>query len=410
MVPSLSPSPIFPSNGRAADRGLRVLHYCQHSTGLGHLVRSLAVAGALAASDEIGDVVLCSGGQVPDGLETPPGVTLVPLPAVGTGTTGLQSLVPGLTLEQAFEARRHRLQACAARLEPDVIVVELFPFGRRKFAAELVPLLVEARSRRPRPLVVCSVRDLLVRDHPDKQHHDDRASVLLDAYFDAVVVHGDPRFARLEESFRPVVPPRTPILYSGFVSPDPAPVPAPARRPRQVVVSAGGGRVGGPLFEAAVEAHRTWRRRWGLHTRLVTGPFLPEPEAERLAGVARSTEGLTVERFSSDLRQVIAESTVSVSQCGYNTSLDLLLAGTPAVVVPYGAPGEDEQPERARRLAALGLVDVLPLEALTPASLAGRIDRLVHRPRGGGVLDVHGAARTVEIVTSLARRTEALAS
>jgi predicted glycosyltransferase len=376
-----------------------ILHYCHHSMGLGHLVRSLAVAGALAERNR---VALCCGGRVPAGLAVPAGVEIVALPPLGAGPDGsLVSQDPGLTLEEAFARRAARLLQCFDEVNPDAVIVELFPLGRRKFAAELVPLLERARSGLRRRTVICSVRDLLVSGHPDKQRHDDEAAARLDAYFDAVIVHGDPRFARLEETFQPSVPSKVPVFYSGLVSARTIPPAAPLRRSSQVLVSAGGGLVGGPLFSVAAEAHRSLLRRHGFTTRIITGPFLPEAEFERLSVLAGADEGLSVERFVPDLCDVMASSVVSVSQCGYNTTIDLFLSGTPAVVVPFGEGHENEQRERALRLAALRLVTVLPTSELSAAALAGEILRLARRPRRVPGMSVSGAATTARLVGSL---------
>jgi predicted glycosyltransferase len=395
MIASRHAPPAF----RQGDGRPVILHYCHHSVGLGHLVRSLAVAGALAERNR---VVLCSGGRVPSELAVPAGVEIVPLPPIGTGPGGdLVSHDPALTVDEAFARRAWQLLRCFGEADPDAVIVELFPFGRRKFAAELFPLLERARHRLRRPVVVCSVRDLLVSGHPDKQRHDDEAAARLDAYFDAVIVHGDPRFALLEETFHPSVPARVPVFYSGFVTARTAPPQVARPRPGQVVVSAGGGLVGGALFRAAAEAHRSRLRCHGLTTRIVTGPFLPEDEFGQLRTQARTVDGLSVERFVPDLCEVMASSAVSVSQCGYNTSIDLLLSGTPAVVVPYGEGGEDEQAGRALRLAALGVVNLLPAAELSAAGLAEEILRLVGRPRRTAKVAIGGAARTALLVDSL---------
>ncbi len=375
----------------------RVLHYSHHSTGLGHLVRSLAVAGAVA---ERSDVLFCSGGRVPAGLEIPPRVELVALPPVGSDEQGrLISLDPACTLEQAWESRRRRLLGCFDEFDPDAVVVELFPFGRRKFAKEFISLLERARQGRPRT-VVSSVRDLLVDAHPDKQKHDDQAAARLDAYFDAVIVHGDPRFARLEETFRPSVSPAVPVYYSGLVAP-PSPVAPAGHRPSQVLVSAGGGLTGGPLLAAAVEAHRSVLGPMGATTRLVTGPFLPAGSYARLVAQARGVDGLTIERFVSDLASAMAESAVSVSQCGYNTSIDLVRAGVPAVVVPYDQDRETEQRDRATRLAALGMVRLLPAARLSPQTLGAAVLEAVSATTDPAPLDLEGAARTAQLITAL---------
>lgn len=377
-----------------------VLHYCHHSVGLGHLVRSLAVAGALAEHHR---VVLCSGGRVPAGLSVPPGVEIVALPPVGRAPDGeLVSQTPGVTLDEARTRRRALLLACFADLDPDVVLVELFPFGRRKFAPEILALLDLARSAARRPKIVSSVRDLLVTGHPDKQRHDDEAAQRLDAYFDAVIVHGDPRFAHLEDTFRPATWPRVPILYSGFVRAATA-VPAAPRRPGdEVVVSAGGGLSGARLFDAAVDAHVGDFAPRGLRTRIVTGPFLP---ADDFAGLLQRSEGcagLSVERFVADLGTQMAGAAVTVSQCGYNTALDILLGGAPAVVVPFAEAGDDEQVERARRLSAMGLVEVVAPEALSASSLAQAVLAARRRPRRTVAVDVGGAATAASLIGALA--------
>jgi predicted glycosyltransferase len=332
------------------------------------------------------------------------------LAPVGSTPDGqLASLDPAVTLDQAWARRAEQLRRAVEECDPDVIVVELFPFGRRKFAAELLPMLERAKRSERRPVVVCSVRDILVDGHPDKQHHDDEAAGLLDAHFDAVIIHGDPRFARLEETFRPSVPPQVPFLYSGFVAPAGRPRPG-RRRANQVLVSAGGGQVGGSLFCAAVAAHREALGPSGLTTKIVTGPFLSDSVAAALEDRARGIGGLTVERFVRDLASEMAESAVSVSQSGYNTTIDLLRSGVPALVVPYDDGRETEQIERGRRLESRGLARVVAAAELTPARLAAGVFELANSVPSPIHLDLDGAPRTAALVESLLRQPAAVAS
>lgn len=376
-----------------------LLHYCHHSVGLGHLVRSTAVAEALARSFR---VVLCIGGPVPAGVRAPNGVELVALaPIAAAPGGGLRSLDPRLTLEQAWDSRRERLLALYRELLPAALVVELFPFGRAKFASELLPLLSAARGD-PRPVqVIASVRDLLVANKRDQRAHDDLAAARLTAYFDAVVVHADARFARLEETFRPSLFPPTPVLYSGFVTPSTG---RPAREPDplpEVLVSAGGGLHGAPLLHAAAAAHRECLATLGLRTRLVTGPFLPAAEASGLRELAAAVPGLSLQEFIPDLCSAMARAAVSVSRGGYNTMIDVLRAGAPAVVVPYDDRGDQEQTERARRLARLGVLAVLPASELTPERLAAAILRALEAEPSPVDLDLDGAEKTARIVLDL---------
>ena len=95
------------------------------------------------------------------------------------------------------------------------MLVELFPFGRAKFARELLPLLDAARARGA--VTACSLRDILVSRRSNQQEHDERACALTNAHFDAVLVHSDPRFARLEDTFGARRRLAVPVHYTGFV-------------------------------------------------------------------------------------------------------------------------------------------------------------------------------------------------
>ena len=159
--------------------------YCQHSVGMGHFVRSLALARVLG---EWFEVHFLNGGRAPPGLTLPASVHFHHLSPLGMDKASqLVSLEPGVSVEQAKERRLAAIGNLIARRSPDLVVTELYPFGRKKFAFELDPLIQAARSRGAG--IVCSVRDLLVSDRPDQQRHDDRTALKLDAAFDAVIVH-----------------------------------------------------------------------------------------------------------------------------------------------------------------------------------------------------------------------------
>jgi len=372
-----------------------ILVHCQHSLGLGHLVRTFVLAGAFAQRFRV--TVLC-GGEVPETLPRPDALEVVPLPPLG-GIDGPLVSRAGLDVRRELERRREIVLSVFRARRPAAVVVELFPFGRRKLAGELVPLLEAARAAGS--VTVSSVRDLLVtRD--DDGRHDERASLTANALLDSVLVHSDPRLFRLEESFRPRTRLRVPIHHTGFVvgaargiQPE-----RPAGGPR-VVVSAGGGRVGGPLLRAAADAHRLLD---GVETTLVGGPFLPEAEWRSLPRVP----GLRLRRSVRDLGAELTAATASVSQCGYNTALEVVSSGLPALVVPFAAPGEDEQARRAARLARLGAVRMLDPAALDGPRLAAEIRALLRfRPQPLD-LDFDGAAASAQILEDLVLTREAI--
>jgi predicted glycosyltransferase len=380
-----------------------LLFYCQHSLGMGHLVRSLALAASLA---ERFRVVLLNGGKLPKGLAVPKGVEVVNLPPLGLDTEGrLVSRDGRRTAERAKELRRALIIKTYRSLRPGVVLVELFPFGRKKFAGELLPLLEEARTEPTRrPLIICSLRDILVGKRAEQQKHDTRAAETANRYFDAVLVHSDPAFARLEESLGSYHSLAVPIHYTGFVLPAREQTKEkPTKDERQILVSAGGGIVGAALFRAAVTAYTLLRQTEDVTMKIVTGPFLPEEAWRSLRESARRLPGLSVRRFVPDLCAEMYGSASSVSQCGYNTALDVLRAGVPALVVPFADGGEDEQMKRARRLESLGALRVAELAGLEPHSFARELrELLTFRPRRSA-LDMRGGQNAARLIESLFR-------
>ncbi len=378
-----------------------LLFYSQHSVGLGHLVRSLSVAGALAQRFR---VVLVSGGPVPAAITVPAGVQLVALAPIGSrggSDTSLVSLSPGVTIEEAWERRLATLLALLDELSPSALLVELFPLGRRKFAGEIIPLLERARDRERAPKIICSVRDILVAGGEGQEAKDDEAARRLNDYFDAVLVHGDPSVARLEDTFRPRIELRVPVRYTGYVVPRrerPRGVPT---SPPEVLVSAGGGKVGAGLLRSAALAHQRHLAERGLRTRIVTGPFLDDEDVRALEESAASCAGLRIERFIPDLAGAMATASASISQCGYNTALDVVRSGVPSVVVPHDEGNETEQAERARRLASLGVMRVLDSSALTPRRLADEVIELLGTRRSHATIDLDGARTSARLVEEL---------
>lgn len=390
-----------------------LLFYCQHSLGMGHLVRSLALADGLSESFR---VVLLNGGPLPKGIRLPEAIEVIDLPPLGFDANGeLVSRDGRRTVERAKGLRRQIIMETFRALSPEVLLIELFPFGRKKFSGELMPLLEEAQGRatQSRPLVVCSLRDILVGRREKQEKHDERAARLANDYFDAILVHSEPAFARLEESFHPQTPLGIPVHYTGFVLPERRIEPGAKTqaRGRRVIVSAGGGLVGERLLSTAVEAHALLLRCDGdVETEIVAGPFLPDKALQTICRAARGQKGLRVRRFVPDLVEELRASSASVSQCGYNTALDILRANVPALVVPFADGAEDEQMKRAQRLADLGALRVLVQEQMSAERLAEEIRALFDFQPKPLKLDFDGARNSTRLLEEMLRMKRARAS
>jgi predicted glycosyltransferase len=381
----------------------RLFLYVQHLLGIGHLRRAAAVARGLMAGGF--DLTFVSGGE-PVADPDIGGADLLQLPAIRSSDSDFSGLVDagGAAVQDAlWERRRTLMEEELARRTPDILLIEMFPFGRRQFRRELVPLLQAAAARRPRPLIACSVRDILVRK--DKPERVQEMLALVQRLYDLVLVHGDPRFAEFGLTFPAAAAIADKIRYTGFVVGD---VPArleDGKRGDFVLVSAGGGAVGAPLLRAALAA-RPMSRLAEAPWHVIAGPNLPEAEFKALQASANGR--LRVERFRPDFTQLLAASRISVSQAGYNTLMEILAVGARAVVVPFADGQESEQPLRARLLAARGLVQAVTPEDLNPGRLATAIDSAAAMAAPApGLLDLNGAAATARILRDALHRRRA---
>jgi predicted glycosyltransferase len=372
--------------------------YCQHSLGMGHLRRTIEIAKALNNKFR---VIFFNGGRIPAEIPRPENIEFIDLLPLGMGANGVlisQSNEQDLTIIK--ETRRQLLLEHYHRLQPDVLFVELFPFGRKKFAFELLPLLRMAKKSDPKPLVVCDLRDILVDDRRDQQRHDDRACWLSKRYFDAILIHTDPDFSRLEESFKPRLPLKTPVFYTGFVAGD-VEINEDYDQNPGIVVSAGGGNVGASLFHAAVEAQPIILERYRLPMSIVAGPFLPESEWNLLKLNAQNKKGLTLYRSVPDLKCLLQHATVSISQCGYNTVMDVLKTHVSALLIPYAEGRENEQTKRALKLEKMKIGRVLAETELTTNNLVREIDLLLLFSPKPIELQMDGANKSSEIIFDL---------
>jgi predicted glycosyltransferase len=173
-----------------------------------------------------------------------------------------------------------------------------------------------------------------------------------------------------------------------------------AARGAHLLVSAGGGIVGAALFQTVLQA-RALLRDPALPLRIVAGPFLPELAWQSLQTLVRGQPGVQLLRQVPDMVAEMRGARASLSQCGYNTALDILVAGVPALVVPYATKTENEQSERATRLAELGAMQQLDPAALDAPRLAAAIDALLAFTPSATALGLDGARTTARLLLEL---------
>ena len=371
--------------------------YVQNLLGIGHLRRAAAISRALT---EIGlEVNFVSGG--------------IPIPNLNVGRAKFHQLPPVRSLDRNFkvlvdETGREiddswRQNRCSKLLnlfeetKPSMILTELFPFGRRQFRFELMPLLDRAQEAKWKPQIVASMRDILVT----KSRHDRNMEIsrTLTAYYDKVLVHGDKQIITLEETF-PLSQEITHLVeYTGYVLNPSISDSKETVGSGEVVVSFGGGAVGSDTLTKLFKIRREKLMddtRW----RFIVGPHMPE---EILHEVKRSPiENTIIERMRPDLPSLINRARLSISQAGYNTVAEVLSSNTPAILVPFEGGDETEQRIRADLLAKRGAVEVVYEDKLDSQTLTKAITRaLKDQTKTALKIDLKGAERTAKILSKM---------
>ena len=375
---------------------MKIAIYCQHVLGIGHLFRTIEICKAFSKHEVI---LIIGGPQIEKSL--PGHIREFRLPSLQMDTEfkGLYSADPHVSLERLKEKRQAMLLSFFKSEAPDVFIVELYPFGRKAFRFELDPVLSAIRVGRPGGCrVFSSVRDILV-EKEDQEKHELRAVNTLNKHFDAVLVHADPSLIGLDRTFYHFDEIDIPVVYTGYVAPKPG---ADARESLRaslgisrddllVVASAGGGSVGQPLLQSALEAFKQLQAEKRKHLFVFSGPYLEDQAYIQLERAA--VNGITVEKFTPDFMSYLAAADLSVSMGGYNTTMNILAANVPALIWPFAE--NQEQRLRVKSLADKAAVRALEDDDLVPDRLAGLMAKMISSGRRSAVqIDLDGAAKT----------------
>jgi predicted glycosyltransferase len=366
----------------------RYLLYSHDGFGLGHTRRNLLIARAVLKADPGAEVTLITGVAArPGWLESTRRLRVVQVPPLLKDASGAYR--SGATpFEAAVAVRAERFHREVAERRPHVVVVDRHPGGT---AGELRVGL--RRAREQGSALVLGLRDVL--DEPRIVAAELAGEGWRDVpeLFDEVLVYGARHFVDHEREYGLPVRPR----YCGWVVPDVLPT-----RPQRwsLVVAAGGGGDGGPVFDLGA-ALLAGRPDWsGL---FAAGPYA-DHRSVRLASRSLGPR-LTVLESAAGCEALFARAGAVLCMAGYNSTLEALATGQRPILVPRRSPRR-EQAIRAWRLAALGLADVVDegADAAEVDWLLGLGRRLPPGRVEAAGIDLRGARRAAARLGELSAR------
>lgn len=390
------------SNGTrlTAPRRWRVALYSHDTMGLGHTRRNLLIAQTLASCGLPLDILLIRGMGEPLGVSLLPGVDCLTLPAFHKQTDGSYT-ARNLNLELAdlVRLRAHTLQAALSAFAPDVLIVDNVPRGAQN---ELDLALAQLR-RTGQTRCVLGLRDIL--DAPEvvqREWQQSANEATISSYYDAVWIYGDPKVYDPIRAyqFSPQLAART--RYVGYLDQRSRLYYAEQALPLELpdaplaLCLLGGGQDGMQVAEAFVQASFPD----DMHALLITGPFMAPELRMRLETMAARRERLRVLSSTDEPTWLLQRASKVITMGGYNTVAELLSFEKQALVVPRVRPRQ-EQLIRAERLAALGLVDMLHPDQLSPQALSSWLAQPTKTPNVHTKIDMQALIRIPHLLTEL---------
>src|SRR4051812_15916100 len=377
---------------RAVGGSRRFLFYSNEMVGLGHLRRTLSIAGCLTEAHEEASSLILTGCAVEPFFRLPARTDTVKLPIRRRDPDGTHHSRLLLDVDELRSMRAQIALAAATAFDPDVAIIDKLPLG---LGGELELTLEWLRNRRSK--VVLGLRDIDDSAENVQRKWGDGMREVIERYYDAVVVYG-PRSTPDALRCMGWDGLDIPVVHVGYVG-APAPKEGPLDLPDgYLLATAGAGNDGFALLASVAAAIRT--EPLPCPTVMVAGPLMDPADLECLRQL---TDGLDIKlcEFRNDLPNLIVGARAIVAMAGYNTVGEIMRARKPALFVPRVRPSE-EQLIRARMLDEAGLQQMLHPDDVTPETMRAALGTLVGRRRPSfRAAEYTGSERAAELLAAV---------
>ncbi len=383
----------------------RILLYSHDTYGLGHLRRSLAIAGQIAKDITGAHQLLITGSMVAGAFGLPPRLDMIKLPALSKRSTGeYKARTLPLSLAQTLAWREQMILDAAKTFQPDLVLVDKVPAGVH---GELLPALRYLKTWSPETRLVLGMRD--IEDGAQttiKQWRAAGVPQLLDEVYDHILLYGQRSVFDPVSTYQLSAQTASKIFECGFLG-----RPLTGTRSREairrelgceelplVVVTVGGGGDGYEIIKSYLDMLSAWEGDIPFYSLIVTGPLMAQGKRALLRHTR--TNRLSLLEFTPDLFSYMAAADMVVGMAGYNTVCEILSLKTRAVLVPRVHPRE-EQLIRTESLANRGWVQMLHPDTLSATTLRETITTGLAAPRPEMTLDLNGLKRASQSLSAI---------
>lgn len=384
---------------------LRVAFYSHDTVGLGHIRRNLLIAQTIAHAEPNVTILMLAGAREAAVFPMPANVDCTTLPSIQKGDDGqYRARRLRLTLRQIVAVRAHIIQGALEAFRPDVLIVDTEPRGAfRELEPALSWLRMQGRTR-----CILGLRD--IRDHAVAVRREWREAsndAAICDYYSAVWVYGDPHVFDVVREYHLSRDVAAKLHYTGYLDQrarltfvhsgdDGSRLLATLPAGRMILCTVGGGQDGAALARAFI-ATELPPDAFGL---ILTGPQMPADQLDELRERATRAKCVRVLRFLPEPAPLLARADRLITMGGYNSTLEAVSFGKPALIVPRVKPRQ-EQWIRADRFRALGLLDVLHPDDLSSQQLGAWLARDREAHASGTVVNLGGLSRLMQFLTEM---------
>lgn len=375
-------------------RKLNFVIHCQYVYGIGHFVRTKLLASKLATHFS---VYLINGGESIPKYSIPDNINYIEIPAIFKKENA-DNLIPvetGMTIDQCFSARIELISDLLERVRPDIVITEHFPFGNL-FEKEALQLIQLAKTYNSKLVTLSSVRDIIESNKGSS--NDPHVCTILNQFYDALLIHSDENIIPLVASFPLADAIQIPYFHTGFIakklthSNDSSDLPV-------LLGSIGGGRIGGELLTALIEAHEAIFAYWPHQLVLFSGAF----QSESIVTNRSQLNNQTILKFPFNEREYIdylERAALLVCMGGYNTVMEGVSMSLPMLVYNRCFFGSNqEQRLRVQLFEAQGLLTSFDHEDLIPERMVIKVrDAFSKKSQPRPLIDFDGAENSLEII------------
>lgn len=407
-------------------RSTRLLVYSHDAFGLGNIRRTLKICDQL--SKEIPDlsILLLTGSAMVHSFRMSPKMDYVKLPCVHRQARNKYiAKYLRTSFREISQMREDIIFASFKSFRPDIVLVDKVPVGIK---GELLRSIEWLKSVQPSSKVILGLRDILDDpEHVRKLWERKNFFDTLERFYDSIWVFGSAQIYDLVAEYGFPESIARKLNYCGYIMQSPAlRDKAEVRRElgidggKFVLVTAGGGGDGYSLMKTYLKSLRGLGARTNgsadrtVHSVVVLGPDMPLHKKERLLQKIGTPAGnLKIMDFSTEILNYMNAADLVVSMGGYNTVCEILTLEKRAIVVPRVRP-VTEQWIRTRRMQALGLVEMIHPEKLTPQHLTDKMVEILFETETGlrqnawQLLDTDGLPRISRFVAAEVKARSAL--